>query len=415
MKRTSNYKFQVITYGCKLNQAESEMISADLISLGLQMTTTSSADFFIINSCSVTEKAESEVIKKLKIIKNKYPNSKIILTGCFAKNKLSGIDLRIKDKRSFVREFSSKFKINQNARDLAGELKTNSRHPHRTFVKIQDGCNNFCAYCIVPILRGLPQSRGAKDIIQDINEAEKQGLKEVVLTGVNVGLYKTQNSINKTQKNDLIQLLRIILTKTNIPRIRLGSLWPTNVTPELIDLYAKESRLCPHFHLSIQSGSNQILKSMGRQYTREEIFKIIKSCRAKIKNINFTCDIIVGFPGETAKDFQDTCDLIQKIGFSKVHIFQFSPRPNTRAAQMPNQISSSIKQVRYKKLSAIAKLVAKREKNKFKDKKLPVLWEGWANGYQYGFTDNYVRIKKKIKLRENWENRIEYFIPKQFI
>ncbi|NMC51887.1 tRNA (N(6)-L-threonylcarbamoyladenosine(37)-C(2))-methylthiotransferase MtaB [Candidatus Kuenenbacteria bacterium] len=405
MKRTSNYKFQVITYGCKLNQAESEMISADLISLGLQMTTTSSADFFIINSCSVTEKAESEVIKKLKIIKNKYPNSKIILTGCFAKNKLSGIDLRIKDKRSFVREFSSKFKINQNARDLAGELKTNSRHPHRTFVKIQDGCNNFCAYCIVPILRGLPQSRGAKDIIQDINEAEKQGLKEVVLTGVNVGLYH----------GGLVKLLKIILAQTNIPRIRLGSLWPTNVTPELIDLYAKESRLCPHFHLSIQSGSNQILKSMGRQYTREEIFKIIKSCRAKIKNINFTCDIIVGFPGETAKDFQDTCDLIQKIGFSKVHIFQFSPRPNTRAAKMPDQIIGSIKQARYQKLSAIAKRVAGVVKINFKNKKLPVLWEGLATGYQYGFTDNYLRIKKKIKLRENWENRIEYFIPKQFI
>lgn len=403
--------FNLITFGCKLNQAESDMISADLISLGFQPASHLPADLIIVNACSVTAKAEHVVLQKIKALKKHA--FKIILTGCFPDGDIPDVDLFVpaKDKAKIKRLVTKWFP----PVEKLSSAKIVSAHPHRAFVKIQTGCNNFCAYCIVPFLRGLPQSRSIAKIITDIKKAEKQGIQEVVLTGVNIGLYKTQNPINKTQKNSLAELLKLILIKTDIPRIRLGSLWPTHITPELIKLYATESRLLPHFHLSIQSGSNQILKSMNRHYTRQDILKITSACRAQIKNINFTCDIIVGFPGETERDFRDTCDLIKAVGFSKVHIFQFSPRPGTRAATMSGQIPGSIKKIRYQKLAILSETVAKREKNKFKNKKLPVLWEGIATGWQYGFTNNYLRVKKKIKPGENWENRIEEFKVKNFI
>jgi threonylcarbamoyladenosine tRNA methylthiotransferase MtaB len=405
-------KFCFFTFGCKLNQAESDMISADLISIGLVRDSAPPVDFIIINACSVTATAASEVMKKIKTLKGQYPQSKIILTGCFIPARYPGVDLLINNnyKSQFSQSLSQKFNLTRVSQGHSNFFSASSRHPHRAFIKIQTGCNNFCAYCIVPKLRGLPKSRPTKDIIQNIITIEKQGLKEVVLTGVNIGLYHENiKALKHKNNNGLLALLKLILSQTNIPRVRLGSLWPTHITPELIKLYASESRLCPHFHLSIQSGSDRILKLMNRSYRAKDILAITSTCRANIKNINFTCDIIVGFPGETDKDFGDTCELIEKIGFSKVHIFQFSPRPSTRAEKMAGQTPTTIKQARYKKLSIISEAIAQREKNKFKNKKLPVLWEGIAHGYQYGFTDNYLRTKKKVKPKENWGNKIENF------
>ncbi|NMB48379.1 tRNA (N(6)-L-threonylcarbamoyladenosine(37)-C(2))-methylthiotransferase MtaB [Candidatus Kuenenbacteria bacterium] len=410
--------FYLITFGCKLNQAESDMISADLISLGLKPASQPLADLIIVNACAVTAKAELEVTRKIHQLQKFRSRAKIIFTGCFSIQEIPGVDLVVPgSQKEKIKKIVAAWLPPAVKLPTATIAPQSGTHPHRAFIKIQTGCHNFCSYCLVPFLRGLPVSRPASQIVTAIKKSVGQGLQEVVLTGVNIGLYETQNSINSPKNNSLslVELLRLILSKTDMPRIRLGSLWPTHITPGLIRLYAKEPRLLPHFHLSIQSGSNRILKLMNRRYTREEVIKITRACRRQIPDVNFTCDIIVGFPGETEKDFQNTCDLVKTIGFSKVHIFQFSPRPNTGAAAMSGQIPGSIKKARYQRLFALAEIVARREKNKFKNKKLPVLWEGIAAGWQYGFTSNYLRVKKKVKPGENWENQIEEFRIKNFI
>jgi len=349
--------FKVITFGCKLNQAESDQISADLISRGHSLS--NNPNLIIINACAVTYKAVREVRQKVAQLKRKFPRAKVKVIGCLEQGR---------------KKFPLKNPI----------AITPART--RALIEIQDGCNNFCAYCIVPFMRGKPKSIPANKIIQQINQLKD--FKEIVLTGVNIGLYK----------NGLDNLLKKILKQTNIPRIRLGSLWPTHINNKLINLYSKNSRLCPHFHLSIQSGSNKILKSMGRNYTTARIKHITQQCRAKIKNINFTCDIIVGFPGETDKDFQKSCQLIKDIGFSKVHVFRYSKRPRTKAEKMPDQIPEETKQARSQQLIRI--------KPTMPTKKLPILWEDKKHGYWYGFTTNYIRVKRKVKKEENLKNTI---------
>jgi threonylcarbamoyladenosine tRNA methylthiotransferase MtaB len=355
MKAKKVVKFNIITFGCKLNQAESDQISADLISKGYIKD--SSPDLVIINACAVTHKAVREVRQKVSSLKRKFPHAKIKVYGCTE----------------------------------AGKKKYNLSNVHitepsrsRALIKVQDGCNNFCAYCIVPYLRGKPTSIPGSRIIAQINSLKNH--KEVVLTGVNIGLYK----------GGLAKLLEKVLKQTDIERIRLGSIWPTHITSDLIKLYAGSDRFMPHFHLSIQSGSNKILKKMGRTYTRATIKKITGQCKKKIPNINFTTDLIVGFPGETDKDFNDSCDLVSSIGFSKVHVFKYSARPKTRAATMPDQIDERVKQVRSRELIELSGIVGKKATKKFKTKKLPVLWEDKVDGYWYGFTSNYIRKKKKV-------------------
>lgn len=402
-------KYKIITFGCKLNQAESAKISADLNLSGLEYNA-SQPNIIIVNLCAVTQKAVKEGRQKISHLRRKYPQAKIVATGCIAENNWPGVDMWVK-KETILKSAAqligqgSKFSDKKDShrtprRKLLGVNLLNLRS--RALIKIQTGCNNFCSYCIVPFTRGSQLvDTPPEKIIEQILAKEKQGFKEVVLTGVNIGLY------GKNTKTNLVKLLRIILQQTNIPRIRLGSIWPTHINTELIKLYAQEPRLCPHFHLSIQSGSNKILKLMNRHYTVGEIKTIVKKCRAKIPQINFTTDIIVGFPGETDKDFQASTRLIREIGFSKVHIFKYSPRPGTRAAKFIQQIDIQTKQQRSRELISLAEQVSQQTKQKFIAIQLPVLWEQCRAGYYYGFTSNYIRIKKKNRLGQGLENQIE--------
>ena len=398
--------FNIITFGCKLNQAESEKISADFIFFSCEEKLGMS-NLIILNACAVTHKAVRECRQKVNQLRRKNPKAKIVVTGCFAEKNWSNVDLWVPnaEKHKIFKTIFSKFDFPED------NLKKSARphsysHRNRAFIKVQTGCNQFCAYCIVPAMRGKPQSVSLQVIISEINEKEKQGFKEVVLTGVNIGLYSHKSQKHKSTLT-LPALLELILEQTNTPRIRLGSLWPAHINSKLINLYSKNPRLCPHFHLSVQSGSNKILKSMGRAYTREKIIAIVRQCREKIPNINFTADIIIGFPGETNGDFQFSKDLVEQIGFSKVHVFKYSRRPNTRAPAMPNQIPENIKQARSQELIKLAGKAGEGIKKEFKNKKLPVLWEDKLNGYWYGFTDNYIRVKKKVKKGDNLKNIIE--------
>lgn len=379
--------FSIITFGCKLNQAESSQISADLILAGFtEAGKNQKPDVIIISVCAVTRKAVREGRQKTAQLRRKYPKAKIIITGCIDENNWEGVDLWIKNKDKIIKILKNKIKIINKIQKPKPLLR------NRAFIKIQTGCNNFCTYCIVPFMRGKPKDVLTKKIIKDILNKQEQGYREIILTGVNIGLYK-----------NLIELLENILKSTEIERIRLGSLWPTHLNSKLINLVAKNSRLCPHFHLSIQSGSNKILKLMNRGYKAKDILKITDRTKKKIHNINFTADIIVGFPGETNQDFKDTCNLITKIGFSHVHIFKYSKRPRTKAAIMPGQIDEPTKQKR----SQILHKIVQKSAKKIKIPPSKVLWEQKKNNYWHGFADNYIRVKKKSK--KNLKNQITDF------
>ncbi len=404
--------YKIITFGCKLNQAESNMIAADLNLHGFKRDE-QQPQIIIVNLCAVTQKAVKEGRQKIHQLRRKYPRAKIIATGCIVENNWPEVDKWVK-KDTILKsayhlinsgEGFSQHKINHEILHSLS-LTQGKFNRNRALIKIQTGCNNFCSYCIVPFTRGSQLiDTPVKEIVKQILAKEEQDFKEVVLTGVNIGLYGQGSK--KISGINLVKLLKNILKETNLPRIRLGSIWPTHITGELIKLYAQEPRLCPHFHLSIQSGSNKILKLMNRRYTVGEIKTIVKKCRAKIPYINFTTDIIVGFPGENDKDFQASAKLIQEIGFSKVHIFKYSPRPGTRAAEFTQQIDIQTKQQRSHELIKLAEQVAQQTKQKFIGTQLPILWEQRRAGYYYGFTSNYIRVKKKARPGQALENQIE--------
>ncbi|MFN3966759.1 MAG: MiaB/RimO family radical SAM methylthiotransferase [Endomicrobiia bacterium] len=291
------------------------------------------------------------------------------------------------------------YKLYKPKTTFENDIKDNISSRTRAFIKVQDGCDNYCSYCIVPFLRGKPKTRSINSLIREIKKREKEGYKEIVLVGTD--LRKVINQ--KLKIKGLTSLLKVILEKTSIPRIRISSLWPTAITPELIDLIKKEPRICPHLHLSVQSGCEKTLKKMGRGYKIKRIIKLIKELK-KIPNLNLTADIIVGFPGEREKDFQATANFVKKAKFLKVHIFRYSPRPGTLAAQMPNQISEKIKKERSKKLNAICQKISKEVKTKYLNKIFPVLIENKKDNLWSGYTPNYLRVY--LKNLSDLENQI---------
>lgn len=249
----------------------------------------------------------------------------------------------------------------------------------------------------MPAFRGQSKSIATKEIIKKIKEVEKEGYLEIVLTGINICHYRDKET-------DLAGLLKQILTQTTVPRIRLGSLDPRLISHQLIDLYSQHSRLLPHWHLSLQSGSDTILKQMNRRYTAKKYLEIVNKLRKNNPLFSFTTDIILGFPGETEEDFAKTCTLLKKIQFAKVHIFPFSPRPGTKAAEMKNKLQDKIKTERVKKLKKITEIVANNFAKKFIGHPVEVLWENKKSGIWYGYTPEYLRVKCKSK--KNLRNKI---------
>ncbi|MDD2646766.1 MAG: MiaB/RimO family radical SAM methylthiotransferase [Patescibacteria group bacterium] len=370
-------KICFITFGCKLNQSESFSWQDKLSGKKIQVVTEQqNPDLIIVNACSVTLKAERELRQKVNQLKRKFPRAELILTGCFLfPPKIVRVLSRDK-MASFIDKLAKQY--------LTTGEKYKSLCRTRTFIKIQDGCNNFCAYCIVPYLRGRIYSRSISEIINEIRKRETQGCQEIVLVGTDLQKFKDRN-------NNLIDLLNKILSETKINRIRISSLWPTAIKQRLINLMKNNSRICPHLHLSMQSGSNEILKVMGRPYQASQILNLIKQAK-KIKNLSLTADLIVGFPGETKKDFLKTVNFVKKAGLLKVHVFKYSPRPGTKAAKMTNQVLDAIKTARSQELKEVSDLISKKFKNKYISKVMRVLFEAKRDGYWSGFTDNYLRV-----------------------
>lgn len=380
------------TIGCKLNWAETEELRNELEKLG---TTTvpflTDEKITIIRACGVTcnaSQATRDYIRRAKKM-----GKIVIALGCLEDSKLPEIDYALPTNESAIETIMN---IAESEPIQKNTKSKNIINRTRAFLKIQTGCNFSCAYCIIPHFRGRATSISAKKIIQKIKELEREQYKEVTLTGVNICLYRD----NKT---DLAGLLKKILKETKIQRIRLGSLDPRLISTNLIRLYPN-NRLMPHWHLSLQSGSDTVLQRMHRGYTTEQYATIIEKIKKRYALFSFTTDIIVGFPGETEKEFLETDNFVKEIKFSRVHIFPFSPRPNTDAYRMKNIVQDKIKKERCAKLKNKANKVAKKYSSNFIGQTQPVLFENKHGNIWEGYTPEYLRVIEKTN--KNLHNKI---------
>lgn len=416
-KITFMHKVSFHTLGCRLNQAEEESLRRDFLEAGFMITEPSSADLVIVNTCSVTALADKKSRQAIRKLKNENCKLKIVVIGCGAKaaKDMPEVDLVIpnKDKDKVLKIILRHLNIDLSDYALYPIPNTQySQSRTRALLKVQDGCNNFCTYCIVPHLRGQEVSISADKLVKEAKKLEKMGHKELVISGVNVGKYEystdngkliSQSQDNKTIK--LVDLIRLILNETDFPRIRLSSINPQDITDELIELWATEERLCRHFHLSLQSGSDTVLKRMGRPYYAHKYYSVVKKITQKIWDVAITTDIIVGFPGETDEEFQETCDFVNKVGFSKIHVFPYSKRKGTRATLMINQVDQETKKQRAKALRQIGANLRRTSLKQFREVPFEVLFEERKGDYWYGLTSNYIKVSHKSN--QNLTNTIK--------
>jgi threonylcarbamoyladenosine tRNA methylthiotransferase MtaB len=390
-----NINFQAL--GCRLNEAELETWASEFLQQGHQVTTDSGeADIVVFNSCAVTSEADRKSRQKINRLHRNNPSARLVVTGCHAslnpdrvKNYL-GVDLVVKNdsKNSLVAQTLMEFGVAETEIDLAIETSLFMRGRHRAFIKIQDGCRYRCTYCIVTIARGDERSRSSKDIVDEINRLHRQGVQEVAITGVHVGGYGSDTGSN------LYELLSEVLDRTEIPRIRLASVEPWDLPDNFFSLF-QDSRLMPHMHLPIQSGSDTVLKRMARRCKTEEFSRIVEKARDSVPLFNITTDLIVGFPGETEEEWQQTMDYVEATGFGHIHIFSFSRREGTKAANLPNQIEKSIKKERSQQMHQLASKLKTIELQKQVGNSCAVLWEQQANhgsGLWTGYTPQYHKI-----------------------
>jgi tRNA-2-methylthio-N6-dimethylallyladenosine synthase len=399
MKQTT---YNIITYGCQMNQNDSERISGFLNSENLKLTKFKKADFVILNLCSVRQSAIDRVWGKIIEIKKNNSQAKIILTGCilpedkkkFAK-KVDYI-LNISELKNWIKKINKKIiKQTDDIKYFSVQPKYNSSHT--AFVPIMTGCNNFCSYCAVPYTRGREKSRPIKDIFNEVNKLVVQGYKHIILLGQNVNSYKN----NKTNFPKLLK---------TIDKIH-GNYWlsfmtshPKDMSDELIECFKVCQHLIPYLHLPIQSGSNKILKLMNRKYTVTNYLKLIKKIRKINPDINLSTDIIIGFPKETKKDFNETKKILKSIKYGTVYINKYSPRSGTSAYNLEDNVSYQEKKSREKELTQVLKKTALKNNEKLIGKKVEVLIENKKNNYYYGKTKNFINIK--IKTNKNLIGKI---------
>ena len=403
MKKVAFY-----TLGCKANQYDTQMMRAQFEKANYKIVDYSElADIYIINTCTVTHQGARKSRKITRRLKRKNPDAFIAVVGCYAQVdseevlEIEGVDLILGTKgRERIVDFVEQglqagekinFVQNLDNDDPFESVKLDKvRGKTRANIKIQDGCEQFCAYCIIPYARGGLKSRSLASTITEVEKLVDQGVQEIVLTGIHLGEYgRDQDEL------DLVKLLRALIAINGLERIRLSSIEGTEVSEELIDLIAQSDKLCRHLHLPLQSGSNQILEAMNRPYQIEDFKAMVEKIRSKIPEIAITTDVIVGFPGETEADFIETCEVVKELEFSSVHVFKYSQREGTPAAKFDEQVHSRVKKQRSKKLREIAKKLAQQYQEKFIATTQQVLLEERrdnSTGLLTGLTDNYLRV-----------------------
>ncbi|HEX2172178.1 MAG TPA: tRNA (N(6)-L-threonylcarbamoyladenosine(37)-C(2))-methylthiotransferase MtaB [Dehalococcoidia bacterium] len=394
------------TLGCKLNQAESDALARSFQAAGYELTDPRQpADIFILNSCTVTHEADRKARQTLRRARRLSPTALTVLTGCYPSvapdeaAQRSGADLILpnRDKAGLVEVVAAhQARIEPTLpeaieQDLPGNPGPERRT--RAFVKIQDGCNDFCAFCIVPTARGRSVSRPPDEIIAEVADRVAEGLQEVVLTGVQIGWYGRGGGLRRRAGWDLAALIRGILRDTAVARVRLTSIHPRDVSPALIEVLT-DRRVCPHLHMSLQSGSERILSLMRRRYTASGYLAKVEQVRARVPDLAFTTDIIVGFPGETDEDFEETCRVSRLAGFAQIHAFRYSARAGTTAAGLPNLVPEPVKSSRAERLSALAGDLGREFVGRSLGQTRPVLFESRTPGGSWtGLTDTYLRVE----------------------
>ena len=401
-------KFGIYTLGCKVNAYESEFVSALLENHGyIKQDFNDINDIYIINTCTVTNNSDVKSRKIISKALNKNKDACIVVMGCFIEankdyNK-DGISIIIgnKDKSKIVELLDEYFKkkkqiikvydkLDSNFEDM--EIKTFGNRC-RAFVKIQDGCENFCTYCIIPYVRGKCRSKDPKKVIEEITDLVNNNYKEIVLTGIHTGNYGVD--INYS----FAKILKDIVKIKNLKRLRISSIEITELNNEVLDIIKNNKVIVDHLHIPLQSGSERILKLMNRKYNKKYFLDKIEEIRSIRPNIAISTDVIVGFPGETEEDFNECLDFCKKIEFTKIHVFPYSIRKNTPAAKMPNQVNGVVKKQRVKELLELSKNLEISYMKKYIGKYVEVLIEESIDGISYGHTDNflYIRLNKEYK------------------
>ncbi len=390
-----------MTLGCRTNQYESQAYADQLRQLGYsQVEEGDQADLCIVNTCTVTESADSSSRHQIRNLSRANPGARIVVTGCLAERapeelvNLPGVELVVsnKDKEKLINlalpdEEIPEFEIQQ------FEAHT------RAFVKVQDGCNSFCTYCIIPYVRGRSRSRRLEEILDEVRGLIRNGYKEVVLTGINIGDFDGAPSEGEKPVR-LAELVRAVDALEGLKRLRVSSIDPDEVDDELADAILNGKNTCPSVHVVLQSGSNVVLKRMNRKYTREIFLETVEKLRAARPDFTFTTDIIVGFPGESERDFEDTLEIMDKVRFAKVHMFPYSVRKRTRAALYPNKIPPEVIQERKQRLLRLAEQHAFELRQMYVGQKRWVLFEndeGNKNGLASGHTDHFLSVVVESK------------------
>ena len=403
------------TLGCKVNQYETNAMMQKMIEAGYEVVDfETKADIYIINTCTVTNMADKKSRQMLRRVKEINPEAILVAVGCYAqvaKEKLEQIPeidliLGINEKNDIVKYVEQASK-NTYVSDVLHQTEfldfgdVTYTEKTRAVIKVQDGCNQFCSYCIIPYARGRIRSRKPESVIKEITDVAKEGIKEVVITGIHIASYG--KDFNTEYR--LIDLLEEIQKVNGIQRIRLGSLEPTLITEEFVTRLKKLSKICDHFHLSLQSGCDETLKRMNRKYTTDQFRHVVELLRNAYPEVHLTTDVIVGFPGETEEEFNKTYEFLKEIKFYKMHVFKYSPRSGTVAAKMPNQIDGNIKEERSNKLIELSDENEKEYNQKYIGKEVEVLLEEREGEYLKGHTTNYLVVK--MKTTENLETTIQ--------
>lgn len=400
-------KVAFYTLGCKVNQYESESIKNQLIKIGYEEEEfENKSDIYIVNSCTVTSVADKKTRNVLRRAKKMNPDSVVIVTGCYAQTnskellEIEEIDFVVGNSNKsglvdFIQDIENK-KSKILTENIFEERKYEEyefatlREMSRAYIKIQDGCNNFCSYCKIPFGRGKSRSRSLDSILKEVEVLTKEGFKEFIIIGINLGAYgeDLDSDIN------LETLLEAVVKQDGVERVRIGSMYPDKISDRFIEIMRENKKLMPHLHISLQSCDNTVLERMRRNYGAELIVERLLKLRDNVENMEYTADVIVGFPGETDEMFQNTYDVIKGIGFSDLHVFQYSDREKTLANTFTDKIDTNVKKKRAEILEGLRKEMAKERREKYLGKELEVLVEEIKeDGCSYGYSQNYLRVK----------------------
>lgn len=418
-------KFKIYTLGCKVNLYETNVMRDLLLNKGyIESSLDEEADICIINTCSVTNTADHKSLKIIRQAIRKNKDAIIIVCGCLPQNKkeevskIDGVDIIIGNiNKSKITDYIEKYlKEKKKKTDIKNIMNTtfenmilNNFNKTRAFVKIQDGCNNFCSYCIIPYTRGNVRSKDPKIVLKEINTLVENGHREIVLTGIHTGNYGAE-----FKDYNFADLLKEIVMIEKLERLRISSIEITEITDEVMQVIKDYSVVVDHMHIPLQSGSNNVLKKMNRKYNKEYFIDKINNLRKIRPNISITTDVIVGFPGETEEEFLETINTINEIEFSKLHVFPYSKRDGTKASLMENQVDEKTKKDRTRILLELSKKLELKYMNKFIGKRVLVIPEMKKKEFLVGHTGNYLNVKfigQNKKLGETTEviiSKIEY-------